>query len=114
MFQKKQLHTAILAALAVSGSTAATAEIEEIVVTATKRSASTQDVPVAVTALGEQTLKDFGISNFADYLINLPRRHCWRQRPRTKHRLYSRRRLDHAKPDNSGCCGSSTQRRALP
>ena len=72
MFQKKQLHTAILAALAVSGSTAATAEIEEIVVTATKRSASTQDVPVAVTALGEQTLKDFGISNFADYLINLP------------------------------------------
>lgn len=72
MFQKKQLHTAILAALAVSGSTVATAEIEEIVVTATKRSASTQDVPVAVTALGEQTLKDFGISNFADYLINLP------------------------------------------
>ncbi|MDG1207393.1 MAG: Plug domain-containing protein, partial [Pseudomonadales bacterium] len=72
MFQKKRLHTAILAALAVSGTTAAHAEIEEIVVTATKRSASTQDVPVAVTALGEQTLKDFGISNFEDYLINLP------------------------------------------
>jgi len=112
MFQKKQLHTAILAALAVSGSTVATAEIEEIVVTATKRSASTQDVPVAVTALGEQTLKDFGISNFADYLINLPGVTAGGSGP-GQNTVYIRR-LDHAKPDNSGCCGSSTQRRALP
>lgn len=72
MFQKKRLTTAILAALAVTGTTAAVAEIEEIVVTATKRSASTQDIAVAVTALGEQTLDDFGISNFEDYLLHLP------------------------------------------
>ena len=72
MFHKKRLTTAILAALAVTGTTTAMAEIEEVVVTATKRSASTQDIAVAVTALGEQTLTDFGITNFDDYLLHLP------------------------------------------
>ncbi len=72
MFQKKRLTTAILAALAVTGTTTAVAEIEEVVVTATKRSASTQDIAVAVTALGEQTLNDFGITNFEGYLLHLP------------------------------------------
>ena len=48
------------------------AEIEEVVVTATKRAASTQDIPVAVQALDESTLDDFNINNFSDYLIQLP------------------------------------------
>ena len=58
--------------------TAATAQenkyqpIEEIVVTATKRSASTQDVPVAVNALGETALEDNNINVFTDYLLQLP------------------------------------------
>ena len=39
------------------------AEIEEVVVTATKRAASTQDIPVAVQALDESTLDDFNINN---------------------------------------------------
>ncbi|MFT7218822.1 MAG: iron complex outermembrane receptor protein [Candidatus Azotimanducaceae bacterium] len=72
MFQKKRLTSAILAALAITGTTTAMAEIEEIVVTATKRSASTQDIAVAVTALGEKSLDDFGIANFDDYLLQLP------------------------------------------
>lgn len=50
----------------------ASAQLEEVIVTATKRSASTQDIPVAVQALGENTLKDMGISNFDDYLVQLP------------------------------------------
>jgi len=72
MFQKKRLTSAILAALAITGTTTAMAEIEEIVVTATKRSASTQDIAVAVSAVSEQTLDDFGIANFDDYLLQLP------------------------------------------
>jgi outer membrane receptor protein involved in Fe transport len=47
-------------------------QIEEILVTATKRSASTQDIPVAVSALGEENLEQLGVDNFQDYLLQLP------------------------------------------
>tara|TARA_R110002096_G_scaffold154_14_gene828 strand:+ start:6967 stop:9516 length:2550 start_codon:yes stop_codon:yes gene_type:complete len=46
--------------------------IEEITVTATKREESLQDVPIAVTALTESALEQIGISNFADYVLELP------------------------------------------
>ena len=46
--------------------------IEEITVTATKREESLQDVPVAVTALSESALEEIGITNFADYVLELP------------------------------------------
>jgi iron complex outermembrane receptor protein len=50
----------------------AMAQLEEVIVTATKRSASTQDIPLAVQALGENTLNDMGVTNFEDYLVQLP------------------------------------------
>jgi len=50
----------------------AQAQLEEVIVTATKRTASTQDIPVAVQALGENTLNDMGVTNFEDYLVQLP------------------------------------------
>ncbi|MFK8041959.1 TonB-dependent receptor [Congregibacter sp.] len=65
---------AVLASVA-GGSLAsanAFAQLEEVIVTATKRSASTQDIPVAVQALGEDTLNDMGVTNFEDYLVQLP------------------------------------------
>ena len=46
--------------------------IEEITVTATKREESLQDVPVAVTALTETALEEMGITNFSDYVLELP------------------------------------------
>ncbi|MGF1454506.1 MAG: TonB-dependent receptor [Alphaproteobacteria bacterium] len=46
--------------------------IEQIVVTATKREESSQDVPVAVTAVSGETLDDLNIGNFDDYLRYLP------------------------------------------
>lgn len=46
--------------------------IEEVVVTAQKRSESIQDVPVAVTALTAQTLEDMGAQSFMDYQRFLP------------------------------------------
>ena len=72
MFKRKQLCAAI--ALATAGTLAAPAfgEIEEVIVTATKRSESTQDIPVAVSAVSEQSLEDFGIANFEDYLLQMP------------------------------------------
>jgi len=46
--------------------------IEEIVVTATRRASSSQDIPVAITALGGQTLDDLDVDVFSDYLQQLP------------------------------------------
>jgi iron complex outermembrane recepter protein len=46
--------------------------LQAVTVTATKRSESAQDIPVAVTALGEQELESLGVKNFTDYLVQLP------------------------------------------
>ncbi|MBT8148077.1 MAG: TonB-dependent receptor plug domain-containing protein, partial [Gammaproteobacteria bacterium] len=72
MFRKKQLCLAITLATAGATSSPATAQIEEIMVTATKREQSMQDVPVAVSAITEENLEQLGISNFEDYLLQLP------------------------------------------
>ncbi len=64
------LSSALVPTLAASGAYAQ--KLEEVVVTATKRAASTQDIAVSVDALTSDTLDDFGISNFEDYLIQLP------------------------------------------
>ena len=45
--------------------------LEEIVVTATKREASAQDIPVTIQAIGEKALDDLGVQNFDDYIKNL-------------------------------------------
>ena len=37
--------------------------LEEVLVTAQKRSESLQDVPLAVTAFSGETMRDFGINN---------------------------------------------------
>ena len=48
------------------------ATVEEIVVTARKKAESLQDVPVAVSAITEETLEQKGINVFEDYLLQLP------------------------------------------
>ena len=50
----------------------ASAQVEEIVVTATKRAENAQDIPVAVQALGAETLDELRVDNFTDYLTQLP------------------------------------------
>jgi outer membrane receptor protein involved in Fe transport len=75
MFKKTKLNKAVCMALATSAglsSTVAIAQIEEIIVTATKRAESLQDVAIAVQALGEEKLEDLNIANFDDYIRYLP------------------------------------------
>jgi len=72
MFQKKQLCIAITLASTGVISSSVNAQIEEIIITATKREQSMQDVPVAVSALNEESLEQLGIANFEDYLLQLP------------------------------------------
>jgi iron complex outermembrane receptor protein len=69
MFKKNAMYGAILAASTIN---LAHAQLEEVIVTATKKSASTQDIPIAITAMGEESLQQLGIKDFSDYLVHLP------------------------------------------
>jgi len=70
MRSRNKLSTAV--ALASLSPFFAQAQLEEVLVTATKRVASLQDVPIAVSALGEEKLDQLGVANFEDYLLELP------------------------------------------
>ena len=74
--KKTHISCAIVAALTAQQALAQTpdtkASIETIEVTATKRSESIQDVPVAVSALSGDALENMGIDNFQDYVEFLP------------------------------------------
>ncbi|MDG1388176.1 MAG: TonB-dependent receptor plug domain-containing protein, partial [Halioglobus sp.] len=76
MFHKKTLSRAVFsvvtAGVVAGQSSLAMAQLEEVIVTATKRTESTQDIAVAVSAITEDSLDDFGIANFANYLTQLP------------------------------------------
>jgi iron complex outermembrane receptor protein len=69
MFKKNVMYGAILAASTIN---LAHAQLEEVIVTATKKPASTQDIPISITALGEDSLDQLGIKDFSDYLVHLP------------------------------------------
>jgi outer membrane receptor protein involved in Fe transport len=58
--------SAVTAGAATAGAVQA-AEIEEIVVTATKRAESMADIPVSVSALTGDSLQELGVSNFDEY-----------------------------------------------
>jgi outer membrane receptor protein involved in Fe transport len=52
--------------------TSALAQLEEVIVTATKRVESLQDIPVSVTALSETTLQEAGVENIEDVAQLVP------------------------------------------
>jgi outer membrane receptor protein involved in Fe transport len=76
--QKRALVTAVSAALASAQSATAqeapspSAGLEEIVVTATKRAASLQDVPVSVTAFGTEDIEKHDFKGIQDYAAFVP------------------------------------------
>jgi outer membrane receptor protein involved in Fe transport len=73
MFRRKALSQAVIVALSTgTAGYVAAAELDEIVVTATKRELNLQDVPVAVQALSEERLDELNIGNFDDYVRFLP------------------------------------------
>ena len=67
-FTRNLLTTAV--AIALPG--AAMAQLEEVVVTATKRAASVQDIPMSVEAVTGEALNQQGISDFEDLSSTIP------------------------------------------
>ena len=75
MIKKNKLSSAIAVGLTTTAGLLplpAMAILEEVIVTATKRSENLQDVPLAVTALSEEKLDQLNIANFDDYIRYLP------------------------------------------
>ncbi len=72
MISKNKLSSAVIAVTTALATGQSLAAIEEVVVTATKRAESTQDIPIAVSAVTQESMEQLGISNFEDYLIQLP------------------------------------------
>ena len=46
--------------------------LEEVLVTATRRAESVQDIPMSVSVLGEAQLTDLNVTDMEDYLMMLP------------------------------------------
>ncbi len=73
MWERKKLGLAISAAVASSTAGVASAQqIEEIIVTATKRAESSQDIPIALQAVGGDSLKELRAETFDKYIDFLP------------------------------------------
>lgn len=73
-FSKLPMATAVatLTALAALPTETSAQMLEEVVITATKRSASLQDVPIAVTAFNERTIEQAGITNVTGVALRTP------------------------------------------
>ncbi|MEO0368258.1 MAG: TonB-dependent receptor [Pseudomonadota bacterium] len=69
-FSKKSLAIAALAGLAVTST--ASAQIEEIVVTATKRASTLQEIPIAVTVTSAETIEQANILDINDLQSVVP------------------------------------------
>ena len=77
MFHKTKLNKAVITAIAAgmaasAGSLVMAAGIEEVIVTATKRAENMQDVAIAISALGGDSLKELGVQTFDEYVEYLP------------------------------------------
>jgi len=71
-FNRSALAVAVSAACGGTHVAQAQQALEEIIVTATKREASVQDVPLAITAFGEQDIVRQGFKSLDDYVGQIP------------------------------------------
>jgi iron complex outermembrane recepter protein len=80
LLKRAPIAAAIMAAIprayaadtAAADATADSGQLQEVVVTATKRSENLQNVPISVTALNSQALEELQVKNFDDYVKYLP------------------------------------------
>ena len=75
--------TAIASAVLVSANTIAQDDlmIEEVIVSAQKKTENLQDVPISVTTLSADELESLNIKDFADYVLQLPSVSAVQRRP---------------------------------
>ena len=47
-------------------------QLEEVIVTATKRAQSLQEVGMSITVLSEQSIEEMGIDSYLDFAVRIP------------------------------------------
>jgi iron complex outermembrane receptor protein len=74
LLRRAPIAAAIMAAIprVYAADVAGSGGLEEVVVTAQKRTENLQDVPISVTALGTEKLEQLGVQSFDDYVKYLP------------------------------------------
>jgi len=73
VFRRKRLSTAVaLGALMIATEVAAQPELEEVVVTATRRAQAVQDVPYSISVLNGQTIDNTGVTDLNDMVSLIP------------------------------------------
>ena len=72
MFKQNKLSQCIAISLAMGASIANAGTLEEVVVTAQKRAQSAQDVPIAITSMSGDDMKDLGFKSATDVQYQTP------------------------------------------
>lgn len=72
MIIRKRLASALFLAIGSASALAQTAMLEEVVVTATKRAESLQDIPITVNAISANTIQEAGIQDISDVAALVP------------------------------------------
>lgn len=72
MFRSKKMILPLAIAALSTPALGESLQLEEVIVTATKRATSMQDVPIAITALGTEALEKHSVSDFESYARLLP------------------------------------------
>ena len=70
-FKPRALSTAITACL-LTGAAATQAQLEEVIVTATKRAESLQDVPISMLSKSGESIKDMGVTRGSEFAADIP------------------------------------------
>ena len=88
IFHFEKVHKAVSRATVVASSVLMASEafaqdntIEEVIVTAQKKTENLQDVPISVTTLSSSELDALNIKDFADYVLQLPSASATQRRP---------------------------------
>lgn len=71
-FKLYVMATAAAVAMPAIGHAQASSEVEELIVTATRRETTVQSTPIAITALGENTLEKIGATSLQDVTSQVP------------------------------------------
>ena len=72
LFNKKKLNKIIALTAVVGAGQICSAALEEVVVTAQKREQSVQEVPIAITSIGGEDLKNLGFKSATDVQFQTP------------------------------------------
>lgn len=71
-FARPRILSAAVAACLMAGADVALAQLEEVIVTATRRAESMQDVAISMLSKSGESIKDMGITRSAEFAVDIP------------------------------------------